>query len=509
MHRSMLFLLAFFLLVPPTIANAQAEASATVGGFRVVFDEAVQDVAYSGRIYVVLGRGTRPEPRRQMTNWFDPAQTLAVDAIGVAPGAAVTVRDTELAFPKAHADIAAGEYWVQAVARRSLDHPSPGDGPGDLYSKPVQVQFDAAVDGTVELRLSEVVAEREFRETDDTKLIEMRSALLSKFHEREFVVRAAVRTPAQWKAEPDRLWPSVVMIGGFGGSHRDIGRLAPLVADEGKLEDCVVIVPDASCGTGHSVFADSANNGPWGRMLIEELLPEIDRRFRTGGAASRFVTGISSGGWSSLWLTVTYPEQFAACWSHVPDPVDFRDFQQIDLYAPGANMYTDAAGTRRPLARNGGNTMIWYDDFCAMERVLGRGGQISSFEAVFSPRGEDGQPRALFDRATGAVDIETAKSWEPYDIRLVIERGWMGADGAPGLRERLAGKLNIYAGAQDNFFLEGAVRTLQTSLASLGSDAHVVIVEGMGHSFAPDGIESMREAIRAARAALQPVPAGK
>jgi len=509
MHRYTLLLIAFFLFVPSTIVHAQADVSAAVGGFRVVFDEAAQKEAYSGRVYVVLGRGTRPEPRRQMTNWFNPAQTLAVDAVGVAPGAAVAVRDTALAFPKAHAEIAAGEYWVQAVARRSLDHPSPGDGPGDLYSTPVQVQFDAAAGGTLELRLTEVVAEREFRETDDTKLVEMRSALLSKFHGRDITVRAAVRTPVQWDADPDRRWPSVVMIGGFGGSHRDIGRLVPLVAGEGGVEDCVVIAPDASCGTGHSVFADSANNGPWGRMLIEELLPEIDRRFRTGGAASRFVTGISSGGWSSLWLVVTYPEQFAACWSHVPDPVDFRDFQQIDLYAPGANMYTDAAGARRPLARNAGKTMIWYDDFCAMERVLGRGGQISSFEAVFSARGKDGQPRPLFDRATGAVDNETAKSWEPYDIRLVIERGWAGADGAPGLRERLAGKLNIYAGAQDNFYLEGAVRRLQTSLESLGSDAHVVVVEGMGHSFAPDGIASMREAIRAANEALQPAAAGK
>lgn len=509
MRRFPLLLIALILLVPATAARAQADASAAVGAFRVVFDEAVQKKAYSGRVYVVLGRSARPEPRRQMTNWFNPAQTLAVDALGVAPGAAITVRDTELAFPKAHADIAAGQYWVQAVARRSLDHPSPGDGPGDLYSKPVQIEFDAAADGTVELRLTKVVAEREFRETEDTKLVEMRSALLSEFHGRDFTVCATVRTPSRWDAEPDRLWPSVVMIGGFGGSHRDIGRLAPLVADEDKLEDCVVIVPDASCGTGHSVFADSANNGPWGRMLIEELLPEIDRRFRTGSASSRFVTGISSGGWSSLWLTVTYPEQFAACWSHVPDPVDFHDFQQIDLYAPGANMYTDDTGTRRPLARNGGKTMIWYDDFCAMERVLGRGGQISSFEAVFSPRDKDGQPRPLFDRTTGAVDNETAKSWEPYDIRLVIERGWKGADGAPGLRERLAGKLNIYAGAQDNFFLEGAVRRLQSALASLDSDAHVVIVEGMGHSFAPEGIESMREAIRAANAAMQPVPAGK
>jgi S-formylglutathione hydrolase FrmB len=297
------------------------------------------------------------------------------------------------------------------------------------------------------------------------------------------------------------------MIGGFGGSHHDINRLGPLAAD-GELRDCIVIVPDASCGTGHSVFADSANNGPWGRMLIEELLPEIDRRFHAAGPATRHVTGISSGGWASLWLQVTYPEEFAACWSHVPDPVDFRDFQRIDLTRAGENMYRDPQGERRPLGRIRGQAAIWYDDFCKMERVLGRGGQISSFEAVFSPRGADGFPRPLFDRDSGKVDPVTAKAWEPYDIRLVLERGWRGADGARGLRERLAGKLHIYAGEIDNFFLEGAARRLKESLEALGSDAEVVIVEGMAHTFSPDGVAKMREALGAARESLEPVPVG-
>jgi S-formylglutathione hydrolase FrmB len=374
----------------------------------------------------------------------------------------------------------------------------------------VRVRFDRAGSEVLELRLTEVVTERDFTETADTKLVEMRSRLLSDFHGRDYTVRAAVQTPAGWAEQPDRRWPSLVAIGGFGGTHRDISRMNRLAADpDGTLRDCVVIVPDPSCGTGHSVFADSANNGPWGRMLTEELLPEIDRRFRTGGAATRHVTGISSGGWSSLWLQVTYPEQFAACWSHVPDPVDFHDFQRIDLYAPGANMYTDDADARRPLARNGAQTMIWYDNFCRMENVLGRGGQIGSFEAVFSPRGADGLPRPLFDRETGAVDTVTAKSWEPYDIRLVIERGWKGENGAKGLQERLAGKLHIYAGEVDNFFLEGATRNLKATLEALNSDAQVVIVPGMGHAFSPEGVEQMRAALHAASAAAAPPGAGK
>ncbi len=481
-----------------------------IGSFTVVFDKQLQPGPYTGRVYVVISRGNRPEPRRQMSNWFAPAQTFAVDAADVRPGGSVEVADVSLAFPKAMGEVAAGEYWVQAVARRSLDAPSPGGGPGDLYSKPQRIRFVAGAAGDLDLHLTEAVAEPAFRKSADVKLVEMRSKLLSDFHGRDYAVQAAVQLPAGWADDPEREWASVVMIGGFGGSHRDISRLAPLMASpEDGLRDCVVIVPNGSCGTGHSVFADSANNGPWGRMLIEELLPEVDKRFRTGGPDSRHVTGISSGGWASLWLMVTYPEQFAACWSHVPDPVSFHDFQRIDLYAPGANMYKDSDGNRRPIARNGENVVLWYDDFCRMEQVLGRGGQISSFEAVFSPRGEDGQPRPLFDRETGSVDPATAKTWEKYDICRVIEKSWRGADGATGLRERLAGKVHVYAGEVDNFYLEGAARRLQTLLAELESDAVVEVVPGMGHTFARHGVERMREAVRAANEKLAPEPAAK
>src|SRR4030095_12709003 len=124
-----------------------------------------------------------------------------------------------------------------------------------------------------------------------------------------------------------------------------------------------------------------------------------------------------------------------------------------------ANMYRDEKGRRRPLARRGGDEQVslWYDDFVRQETVMGPGGQIHSFEAVFSPRGPDGTPRPLFDRTTGAIDLETATAWEPYDIRLVIERNWTT------LGPKLKGKLHIYAGSQDNFYLDGAAKLLKQS----------------------------------------------
>jgi pimeloyl-ACP methyl ester carboxylesterase len=168
--------------------------------------------------------------------------------------------------------------------------------------------------------------------------------------------------------------------------------------------------------------------------------------------------------------------------------VDFRDFQRINLYA-GENFYRDEKGERRPLARQGDRVMLWYDDFVRQETVMGPGGQIHSFEAVFSPRGADGRPLPVFDRATGKADPEVAKAWEKYDIRLVIERNW------ETLGPKLKGKLHIYAGAEDNFYLEGAVERLKKSLKQLGSDAEVEIVPGMGHGLHHAGWEEMMRVI--------------
>ena len=155
------------------------------------------------------------------------------------------------------------------------------------------------------------------------------------------------------------------------------------------------VVLDPACRLGHHVFADSANNGPCGQALVEELIPHIEKTYRAlGTPKGRFVTGHSSGGWSSLWLQVTYPDFFGGVWSTAPDSVDFRDFQLVDVYEPKVNIFTDAKGQPRPLARKAGKVVLHTRQFSDMEVVFGRGGQLFSFEAVFGPRGPDGKPRA-------------------------------------------------------------------------------------------------------------------
>jgi hypothetical protein len=178
---------------------------------------------------------------------------------------------------------------------------------------------------------------------------------------------------------------------------------------------------------------------------------------------------------------VTYPDFFGGVWSTAPDPVDFRDFQRINLVKPDTNMFTDPQGQPRPIARRGAKAALFYKDFSDMEVVMGHGGQLASFEAVFSPRGPDGKPRALWNRASGDIDPEVARSWEKYDIRRVLEKNW------PQLAPRLAGKLHVYMGEEDTFYLEGATALLKETLKKLGSDAVVELFPKRNHSNLIDG----------------------
>ncbi|MBU6414198.1 MAG: hypothetical protein KGS45_12075 [Planctomycetes bacterium] len=443
------------------------------------------------RVYVVMTKdsgGDRVrEPRENVGEWFNTPQTFAMP-VDAATGN-VTVDGTWLGFPKQWNQIAAGDYVIQAVEKVSRDGCHWGKDAGDRYGEPVRIRFEPNQTDVVTLNVDKVVTERPFRENERTKLFEMKSEVLSAFAGRDVMMRGSVYLPPSWATEPQKSYPVVYFVTGFGGTHRDLGFMRGMIPREGPESEVIVVVPDPTCFEGHSVFADSANNGPRGAALVKEFAPALEAKFRGGGAARRYVTGISSGGWSSLWLQIEYPEDFAGCWSHCPDPVDFHDFQMIDLYKPGVNMYLDEHGDRRPIARSGAAPSLFYKDFVAMETVMGPGGQISSFEAVFSPKGGDGKPVEIFDRASGQVFTDRMKDWEKYDIRRKIEAEWSAK------RSLLSGKIHVYAGELDTFYLEGAARRLKDSLTKLGSDAEVTIVPQMAHTIYRAGMKQMFETI--------------
>jgi S-formylglutathione hydrolase FrmB len=298
---------------------------------------------------------------------------------------------------------------------------------------------------------------------------------LSEFYGRDVMLRAAVILPPGYD-ETDRRYPALYFIGGFGSNHKIAPAMRARFATHDESQRVCFVIPDPLCRTGHHAFADSDNNGPRGQALVKELIPALEREFRLVAAPTgRFLTGVSSGGWSSLWIQINHPDFFDGVWSVAPDPVDFRAFQQVDIYAPGANIYTDEQGKQRPIMRWGDRIMLWYEPFAKMEWVLGDGGQLGSFEAVFSPRDSDGEPARLFDRRTGAVDPAVAETWKRYDIRLILEQNW------ERLAPKLSGKVNVFVGEHDNFYLEDAVELLQQWQKSSGADVVVEIVPDRDH----------------------------
>lgn len=285
-----------------------------------------------------------------------------------------------------------------------------------------------------------------------------------------------------------RRFPTVYVTHGFGGTlTRNFGpELTSLIATQmanGKLPPMIWVLLEQVVPGGTHEFADSANNGPWGFALTHELIPELEKRYRMDGRRSgRFLNGHSSGGWATAWLQVTYPEIFGGTWSTSPDPVDFHAFTNVDLYA-AANLYRNEHAIPTQLLRGVDGPSGTIEAFAKQEAVLGDyGGQMASFEWVFSPRADDGRPTPLFDRATGTIDRAVADHWTSrFDIcRLLTAR-------AEELAPQLRGKLRFIVGTADTFYLDRPLRRLEEALMPLGYDAKFTYIPDRNHFDLYDG----------------------
>lgn len=409
----------------------------------------------SGRLLVFAHR-TAPRPADAARR--DPeCRLFAVDVRDLAPGKTRRFGTADLAaWPESLDGLGAGTWRFQAVLDTAGTFNYDGLVAGDLEGPPVEVPgFDATGSPVVALTLARTVPSEPARESARTSVFTVESRKLSDFWKKPVRLRAAIARPPGAAAG----LPTVYVIGGFGAdlaSARRGAESAAAAMDAGDAPPLNVVVLDPSFFSGHHVFADSANNGPWGEALTTEFVPAVEAHLGAAAVrAGRFVTGHSSGGWSSLWLQVRYPEVFGGVWSTSPDPVDFRFFTGTDLTKENANVYRGADGTPTVLVRRQGRPAGTFEDFARREAVLGPvGGQMAAFDWVFSPKGEGGRPRPLFDRRTGNVDPEVARAWEPYDIRLKLEREWTR------LAPLLDGKLTIVVGDEDTFRLEESTKSL-------------------------------------------------
>jgi hypothetical protein len=487
-----------FLLVSTSIATQNQELKSPLR-FRVTLSKEIGPKVTSGRLFVLMTGA--PEEMRTIRVGFIPGSTwiAAVEVEHFTPGATIEFNPDLKAFPKPFSQAKPGTYQVMALLDPNHTYAYHGEDEGDLTSAVLKIEkFNPAESGAVELALTRSTPAR-FKPSDaeNVKLIEFQSPMLTGFWGRAITMRAGIVLPPSYGKDPKKTYAGVYHVHGFGGDHTGAWRQGnQLVKEmsEGKSAEMIHIFLDGSFPTGHHEFADSVNNGPWGKALTEELIPHLEKRFRlVKQPYARFLTGHSSGGWSTLWLQVTYPDFFGGTWSTAPDPVDLRSFTGIDA-TPGSteNAYRERDDSPKQLVRMGGKFIVTIEEFARQEEVMGEyGGQFASFEWVWSPRGEDGRPMKLFNRESGELNQEALKYWQNYDIRLILEKNW------PRLAPKLKGKINVICGDADTFRLEEAVKILCGFFKEKGSDAVCELVPGRDHGNLygsyqtyPDGLAS-------------------
>ncbi|HEY6251363.1 MAG TPA: alpha/beta hydrolase-fold protein [Candidatus Angelobacter sp.] len=437
----------------------------------------------SGRMIVFLS--SEPGPKKELAQGFadttNKVWIAAREIHDVQPGDTVDLDPDELAFPKPLSQAPAGNYQVQALLDVNHNYAYRGVRPGDLRSVVVALkELNPGKSQPIDLVLSERLPEKEIKLPPSSELLDFVSPSLSSFWGRPIHMRGVVVLPP--KQNKPQKYPTVYWTHGFSGILDDLaGYVAPSyvkLMDQGKIPSMIYVLLDESCPGGTHEFADSVNNGPWGKALTTELIPYLEGKYPMDGKPSgRLLTGHSSGGWAALWLQVTYPTVFGGTWPTSPDPSDFHNFTGPDLRSnPPSNFYHKQDESPWMLVRMEGHDVMTLEEYARQETVLGDyGGQISSFDWVFSPRGKDGRPEHLFDRATGVVDPEVAKAWEKYDIAEVLRRH------AARLRPLLQDKIHLTVGTADTFHLDGPAHLLDATMKELGIRATFTYLEGRTH----------------------------
>jgi enterochelin esterase-like enzyme len=425
---------------------------------------------------------------------FHPTQTsvAAVEVHDVAPGAAIEVDVDQMAFPAAFATMPHANYELQAVLDTDHNYNYSGRDANDWQAEVVEAKgWEPGVSSEPVLTLSEHPeagrrAAMIAKALSDAKLgeaekAEFESAMLTKFWGKPTYIRAWVILPPGYKANAKTTYPTLYWTHGFGG-NMDYSLISGLgirqAMVEHKAPPMICVMLDESLPEGTHEFADSVNNGPWGAALTREFIPWLESKYRADPRRNaRFLNGHSSGGWATLQLQVNYAQVFGGTWSTSPDPSDFHNFTGPDLYATHANVYRKPDGSAWPIMRDKGQVQATMEQLAKLEAVLGPyGGQMSSFDWVFSPKGPSGAPEPMFDRETGDVDPQVVAYWrDHYDLAHLTEEHW-AKNG-----DLLKGRIHLFVGTADTFYLDGSARLFEARLKKLGANPHFTYIPDRTH----------------------------
>jgi enterochelin esterase-like enzyme len=465
----------------PSEGTPQPSARPAHVVFRVTLSPQAASKTTSGRLLLLVT--SNPKPVNHIEFGFgnldaNDVWIAAKEISSLTAGASVDINPDELIYPSTLSKAPAGEYQLQAVLDTNHDYAyaNEPDG-GDMTSDVVRTKLPATE--PVALTLTRTLPEQPLPQPPHAKLIDFPSKRLSAYWGRPMHIRGWLVLPPSYEKNETRRYPTVYQTHGFGGNLRGITGLAEEAHKRMESKsgpEMIYVVLDESCPRGTHEFADSANNGPWGDALTKELIPDLEKKYRMDAKPSgRFVTGHSSGGWAALWLQVAYPAVFGGSWPTAPDPSDFHSFTGVDLLKD-TNFYHKPDGSPRMLVRMGGKDIMSLEQFAKMERVMGDyGGQMASFEYVFSPRGEDGRPMQLFNRDTGEIDRKVADAWEKYDVAKILRDHWKQ------IGPQLNGKIHLTVGTADTFHLDEPAHALEATLKQLGAKADFTYIPGRTH----------------------------
>jgi len=500
--------IALLALLPFGAAALTGTTQADQAYFSVVFPGDLGD-SFDGRLLLMLSTDPSAEPRFQISDGPGTQLVFGKDVENWTPGQQMHFGRAEFGYPiPSLAKVPAGDYYVQVLLHtyetfeRADGHTvklpmDNGEGqqwnrsPGNLLSDPVKITFDPKRKAANILTLSEAIPPIEEPEDSEyIKHIKIRSELLSDFWGRDMYLGAHVLLPKGWEENKDVKYPLAIMHGHFPS---DFGGWRTMPPDDSEPceysarfgVDCynkvvqqeaydfyrawtgpdfprviAIKIQHANPYYDDSYAVNSENLGPYGDAITYELIPYIEEQFRgIGEGWARFLYGGSTGGWEALAAQVKYPKEYGGCYAACPDPIDFRAYCLVNLYEDKNAYYLDSKfkKTERPGHRDSlGKVSATLRDMNLRELALGSKGrsgqQWDIWEAVYSPVGPDGYPQRIWDKLTGKINPEVAEYWrENYDLAYIMKRDWAE------IGEDLKGKVHIYCGDMDNYYLNNAV----------------------------------------------------
>ncbi len=471
-----------------------------------------------GRVFVLLSTKPDAEPRFQINDGPESQLIFGQDVEDWPSAKPITLGASAFGYPiRRLVDVPAGRYYVQALLhryetfRRADGHVvklpmDRGEGqqwnraPGNVYSKPVPLELNPKSSGKVQIVLDQTIPPiPEPKDTKYIKHVRIQSERLTKFWGRPMYLGAHVLLPEGFDEHPNARYPLAIFHGHFPAdfdgfrTEQPDPNLKPDYSARFKISGynrivqqeaydfyrkwtgpnfprmLIVEIQHANPYYDDSYAVNSANLGPYGDAIMYELLPFIEKKFRAIGQGwARFTYGGSTGGWEALAVQLFYPEEFNGTFAACPDPIDFRAYTVVDIYKDKNAYYLEGAHKRvpRPAKRDYlGHLSATMQDANDFELALGTrsrsGQQWDIWEAVYSPVGKDGYPQRIFDKETGAIDPKVAEHWrENYDLRHILQRDWAK------LGPKVRGKIHIYCGDMDNFYLNNAVYLMEDFLKS-------------------------------------------